>query len=438
MPGHRRLPRERPRLLRASPRPGGGSVAAWRGLLPRRRWLPWRRLPSQRALEMNTQTAGQWQVCAFRACVETGWVRRCCGSRRDRARRPLQDSSGAVSSCDLAAQCRGGDDSDEDVDSALLTSEEEDDEDYLEDEGGGRRGRRGRQAAVEASRQSSRLARRRTAGRAGSRAAAETSRPGTRRGNAALPTSAAEPEGQREERQRADREARAARRRAAQQERLAQERHRRQRVAAARRQRAAADTSDEEVEISEVGCKPQRMPVSHAGHGTEAALRGLLCRQLARMLSQLRLQPANLCMCVQLSEDAAGPSGRAVAAQPRASRRRGRAEMEADEGPGPSQPAAEAAGEGGRQRKRQRHGGWRELVNYSWLLVSEQTPGVYVPQVGLQLGCCAWRGLCACASAWRAFCSVPSCMEGPRSVPSRRASAVRQPAMPRPAPPAPG
>lgn len=52
--------------------------------------------------------------------------------------------------------------------------------------------------------------------------------------------------------------------------------------------------------------------------------------------------------------------------------------MEADEGAGASQPAA---GEDGRQRKRQRHGGWRELVNYSWLLVSEQTPGVYVPQV---------------------------------------------------------
>lgn len=83
--------------------------------------------------------------------------------------------------------------------------------------------------------------------------------------------------------------------------------------------------------------------------------------------------------CVQVSEGEAGPSRRAAATQPRASRRRGRAEMEAEEGAGPSQPAA---GEAGRQRKRQRHGGWRELVNYSWLLVSEQTPGVYVPQVG--------------------------------------------------------
>ncbi len=95
--------------------------------------------------------------------------------------------------------------------------------------------------------------------------------------------------------------------------------------------------------------------------------------------STVLTQHALFLLPVQVSEEEAGPSRRAVATQPRASRRRGRAEMEAEEGAGPSQPAA---GEAGRQRKRQRHGGWRELVNYSWLLVSEQTPGVYVPQVG--------------------------------------------------------
>ncbi|KAL4448446.1 hypothetical protein ABPG75_005665 [Micractinium tetrahymenae] len=240
----------------------------------------------------------------------------------------MDEAAEPESSGDMYTDSRDGGDSDEDVDSALLTSEEED-EDYEEEEEGGGRGRRSRQAALEASRHSSRLAGRRTAGRTG------TSRPSTRHSGGAA-AAAAEPEGrqeQREERQRADREARAARRRAAQQERLAEERHRRQRAAAARRQRAA-DSSDEEAEISE------------------------------------------------LSEDEAGPSRRAAAAQPRASRRRGRAEMEAEEEAGPSEPAAGAAGEGGRQRKRQRHGGWRELVNYGWLLVSEQTPGVYVPQVG--------------------------------------------------------
>jgi hypothetical protein len=88
------------------------------------------------------------------------------------------------------------------------------------------------------------------------------------------------------------------------------------------------------------------------------------------------------------SEEEAWPSRRTAA--PR-SRRRQREEVEAGEEPEEGgQPAAAAAQEG-RQRKRQRraHGGWRELKNYAWLAVAEQTPGVYVPQVrGCLLGSC--------------------------------------------------
>lgn len=72
--------------------------------------------------------------------------------------------------------------------------------------------------------------------------------------------------------------------------------------------------------------------------------------------------------------DEAGPSRRAA---PRGggSRRRRRAEMESEE-------EEEAAASEGRPRKRARPGRWRDPSNYAWLAVSEQTPGVYVPQVG--------------------------------------------------------
>lgn len=59
---------------------------------------------------------------------------------------------------------------------------------------------------------------------------------------------------------------------------------------------------------------------------------------------------------------------------------------------------AAAAGEG-RQRKRPRHGaGWRELANYAWLAVCEQTAGVYVPQVS-----CLRRFLCGHDCAWQVW-----------------------------------
>lgn len=99
------------------------------------------------------------------------------------------------------------------------------------------------------------------------------------------------------------------------------------------------------------------------------------------------------------SEGEAGPSRRAS----QRPRRRRRAELEGDSD---AEQEAEAAAEG-RQRKRPRHGaGWRELANYAWLAVCEQTPGVYVPQVGV-VGLII-AALCSSVQCW-AFKAVPSC-----------------------------
>lgn len=99
------------------------------------------------------------------------------------------------------------------------------------------------------------------------------------------------------------------------------------------------------------------------------------------------------------SEGEAGPSRR-VSQRPR---RRRRAELEGDSDA--EQEAAE-----GRQRKRPRHGaGWRELANYAWLAVCEQTPGVYVPQVG-GVG---WGGVADHLRRGRVLCSAGRCTAVP-------------------------